>query len=279
VPASRITSKDRPLWLTLPAWRTAAALPRSRLVSDLHPDEEVRSQQELREGRMHRTGTAWEHSPRGRCRPRESTNTARLGGHEDLGANESDKLTGWVRGISGMVWLAGRAGRGKLAGADWFGWAGWVTGWLVGWAALGLGCRMRFYTPAIGSPGQPSQPTTHAPTSISLTSNQPPTRPPPSPSHPTNQPRVHLPPPSPSHLTPAYMHAGPSFLLFSFSVIILHMRFQFRNNFHHNIHDIFMHNLRSIVNIFFEFFEFKILYDHRCPDGRFVWPELHVCIT
>jgi hypothetical protein len=29
--------------------------------------------------------------------------------------------------------------------------------------------------------------------------------------------------------------------------IILHTRFQFRNDFHHKIRDIFMHNLRSIV--------------------------------
>jgi hypothetical protein len=62
-------------------------------------------------------------------------------------------------------------------------------------------------------------------------------------------------------------------------VIILHTRFQFRNGFHNKIRDIFMHNLRSIVNIFFEFFKFKILYDHRCPDDRFVWPGLHVFIS
>jgi hypothetical protein len=81
----------------------------------------------------------------------------------------------------------------------------------------------------------------------------------------TNQPRAHLHlphsqptnhvPTSHLHLPPTLRkHACKSFLLlFSFTAIILHTRFQFENDFHHNIHDIFMHNLRSIVNIFLIF--------------------------
>jgi hypothetical protein len=80
----------------------------------------------------------------------------------------------------------------------------------------------------------------------------------------------------------ACMHANPQF--FIFFAIILHTRFQFRNGFHHKIRDIFMHNLRSIVNIFLNFLHSKFyitidvrtvgLYD---PDYMFVLPSRHVC--
>jgi hypothetical protein len=67
-----------------------------------------------------------------------------------------------------------------------------------------------------------------------------------------------------------------NFLLFCHN---FHTRIQFKNGFHHQICDIFTHNLRSIVDIFFWVFEFKILHDHRYPDNRFVWPRLQVCIS
>jgi hypothetical protein len=62
-------------------------------------------------------------------------------------------------------------------------------------------------------------------------------------------------------------------------VIILHTRFQFRNGFHHKIRNIFMQKFEIHCEYFFPFFEFKILYDHRYPDDRFVWTGVHVCIT
>jgi hypothetical protein len=96
----------------------------------------------------------------------------------------------------------------------------------------------------------------------------------------TNQPCAHL------HLPPTRrVHACRSFLLlFSFFAIILHTRFQFRNDFHHNICDIFMHNLRSIVNIVLNFLnsKFYMTIDARTtclyyPDYMFVLPSRHVC--
>ena len=69
-------------------------------------------------------------------------------------------------------------------------------------------------------------------------------------------PPMHLPPDACMQLPPDACMQTHRFILVFFT-IILQSKIQLKNGFHHKVPDIFMHNLRSIMNIFLKKFSHK----------------------